>query len=391
MDKSILFVDDEKAILKAVKREFFESDYLVHFALGGEEALEILKNNNIDLVLTDMKMPGMNGYELLKQIKSLYPSTIRIILSGYTDKNMVFECIQNNLAKIYLTKPWNKDELINIVDDIFKTKEILSNNNLLNIINSIENLPTLNTLLVKINKLIEDETSSIDDIVKLIDEDPCLSSKILRIINSGFYGLNTASIKTAILNLGLMNLKTLILATEVFDFKNTNSFNKDLLWKHSSLSNKITSQIHEKLIGKRIPEHYSTAGLLHNIGKMIFLKCFTRKYDKLFQTIEKNPNLSFCQLEKDTFGVTHEEVGAYLLQWWEIPNSVVEAALYHHKPLSSCSMNREIVSIVHVANYYSWKVLYPALCGELHNEVFYYLDIKKSDCELLASKVGKEV
>lgn len=88
MSKSILFVDDEKAILNSIRREFFDSPYDVYIANGGREALDILEKNHIDLIVSDMRMPEMDGYELLKRVKLLYPEVTRLILSGFTDEKL---------------------------------------------------------------------------------------------------------------------------------------------------------------------------------------------------------------------------------------------------------------------------------------------------------------
>ncbi|MCG8569761.1 MAG: response regulator [Spirochaetes bacterium] len=108
----ILFVDDEKNILSSLKRIFFQKkDYQIYTASSGAEALEILEANPIDILISDQKMPGIKGTELLKRTKADYPNTLRILLTGYADVQSSIEAINKGEVYRYLTKPWNDEEL----------------------------------------------------------------------------------------------------------------------------------------------------------------------------------------------------------------------------------------------------------------------------------------
>lgn len=380
MGKSILFVDDEKSILKAIKREFFDSEFTTYYANSGKEALKILyENEEIDMVVSDLMMPEMNGYDLLKRIKCLKPDIIKIILSGYADEKTLFKAINNNIAKLSITKPWESEDLIAKIRDIFNTYDKLNNDNLKNLLSSSNKLPTIPTLFNKINELIEDENSNIDDIINLINKDQTTASKILKAVNSSFYGIKTGSIKTAVVNLGLLNLKSIITSNELFGLEN--GFYKNLLWEHSNLTNILSIEFYKMAYNKKIPDQYSTAGLLHDIGKVIFLKLFDEKYENLLKLKDTDVNISLQTLEKNTFNFTHEELGSFLLNWWQLPYPIVEVALNHSSPLNSNKLYRDIVCIVHLADYYSWKVLHENFMPKIDNEVYKYLNINKQDCE----------
>lgn len=107
----ILFVDDEPNILKALKRGFRQENYITHIAKDGETALAILKKEQIQLIISDFKMPGMNGAELLKRVKNLYPDIIRIMLTGEADTNAVMGAINEGAVYKFILKPWNDDDL----------------------------------------------------------------------------------------------------------------------------------------------------------------------------------------------------------------------------------------------------------------------------------------
>jgi HD-like signal output (HDOD) protein len=367
MTKSILFVDDEKAILKAIRREFFDSEFNTYYADSGKEALRILyENKDISMVVSDLMMPEMNGYELLKRIKCINPDIIKIVLSGYADERIIFKAINNDIAKICINKPWENEDLIIKIRDIFETYDKLNNDN-------------LKILFNKINKLIEDDNSNIDDIINLINQDQTTASKILKTANSSFYGMKTGSIKTAVLNLGLANLKAIIVSNELFNLNN--GYYKNLLWEHSNLTNILSIEFYEKIYKKKIPDQYSTAGLLHDIGKVVFLKLFDEKYESLLKMKDGSIDVNLGIEEKNIFEFTHEELGSFILNWWQLPYPIVEVALNHSHPFNSNRLYRDIVCIVHLADYYSWRILYPKFAPKIDKEVYKYLNISKYDCE----------
>lgn len=123
MKKSILFVDDEKPILRSLSRLFFQTDYEVFTAESVEYALKILKSTKIDLVVSDMRMPGMQGNEFLEIVKEKYPHIERLILSGYADEQLVIDALENNLASTYMFKPWVNSEMLNTVSQLIGVVE----------------------------------------------------------------------------------------------------------------------------------------------------------------------------------------------------------------------------------------------------------------------------
>ena len=108
----VLFVDDEVNALSAFKRLFFNNDDIDIFtASGGTEGLKILGLNEIDLVISDMKMPELNGSDFLKYVKNKYPHVLRIMLTAYADISSALDAINKGEVYRFLTKPWNDDDL----------------------------------------------------------------------------------------------------------------------------------------------------------------------------------------------------------------------------------------------------------------------------------------
>jgi len=178
MPKVILFVDDEVQILKSLKRLFRGSGYEVYFADSGAMAIDILTNNRVDLVVTDIRMPEMDGFELLKHIKEDYPLTLRVALSGFTDNRKIFDALENNLAKLYMFKPWDNSELLATIDKIFELEDVLLDQDLLDMINNLDEIPSIPFLYREISKLVE-EDANIEDIAATIEQDQSIASKVL--------------------------------------------------------------------------------------------------------------------------------------------------------------------------------------------------------------------
>lgn len=110
MSNKIMVVDDEPANLRLLER-LFRRDYSVITAESGEEALRLISQCDVTLLITDQRMPGMTGVELLKHTAAIRPHMVRIILTGYTDVETLVEAINTGLVYKYVTKPWNNDEL----------------------------------------------------------------------------------------------------------------------------------------------------------------------------------------------------------------------------------------------------------------------------------------
>lgn len=388
MNKSILFVDDEKAILNSLMRAFVDYEYDVFFAESGKEALSILENNSIDLVISDMRMPLMDGRTLLKTVKEKYPDTLRMILSGYADKNEVVKALIDGSAIIYLLKPWNHEELMKTIEGLFETRASLADRKLGAIITDIEKVPTHPIIYKKLCQLIDQEADA-KDLANLIEQDPVISAKLLHIANSAFYGVKTGSVQQALIYLGTGTIKSIVLATSILDsldIKGTR-FSKTDFWRHMSLSNRIVCMIYERFFRRKVEQDYASAGLLHDIGEIIL---FSQYEKELSAAMGKPPNSgeeSLCSLEIKKFGFSHQEVGGYLLSWWGLPFSIVEAALYHHNPFDTAIHNKDLVYAVHIAGYYALDLLDLAEWATVDEQVFEAVGTNKKTCDHLIKRL----
>lgn len=336
--KRILLVDDEIQILKSLSRAFMDTDYEIITASSGFDALKIIDSEDIDLIISDMRMPLMDGYELLTEVKQRRPEIIRIILSGFSDEITIFKAILNNVAKVYLLKPWDNEKLISHIEHLFNVESQLREKNLLSFVESVK-LVAMKSSINNILSMIEND-NSVQEISNEIEKEPAICAKLLNVANSALIGSKICSISQAVTIIGLQNLKSLLFSVSVIDCENMSDEEKsyiEKLWFHSVLTNRILNCIYHKFLKKSIPEAAAYAGLLHNIGEFMLLR--------------------YAESERINYGITHQELGGYVINWWGLPFQLVEVALYHHTPLTKGIINTELMDIIYLAQFLAYKVL----------------------------------
>lgn len=252
----------------------------------------------------------------------------------------------------------------------------------------------LGYIYIKIKRLIEKD-SSMKEIAEVIESDPSITAKILEVANSAFYGIKTGSIRQAILYLGLINVNSIILNACTYDgIENIKSIHiqRDIkmIWDHSTMTNRITSFFYKRLLNKKIPDTCAMAGLLHDIGKVVLINNFTDEYLKATSKIRNKGDMFEYFEEMEFLEVTHFEMGGYLLNWWELPHSIVEAALFHHSPMDERLINKDLVSIVHIADIYSWNIICKEFKREIDSKVLEFLNTTKEECNQLIEDMGIE-
>ncbi len=328
MKYKILFVDDEENIISAIKRMMhpMKNKWDVFFATDGNKALEILNKEKIDVIISDIRMPGLNGTQLLTKVKEKYPEVIRITLSGYSDENLALK--NTRIVHQSLIKPTNSQAIKKTIERTIYLRKILNNKNLLKTINGINQLPSLPEIYIKLEKEINVHNSSIEKISNIISDDPIITAKILQLSNSAFFGLpiKITNIKQALNYLGINIVQTLVLTIKLFksiDTKNPNANLYKSIFNHSKNVAFLASKLSKiKNSTDEIIEETFLSGLLHDIGKLIVL-----------EGIKENNIISendFINYEKNNLKTTHAEIGAYLLGIWGLPDSIVEAVAFHH-------------------------------------------------------------
>lgn len=356
--QTVLFVDDEKNVLASLRRLFYDVGPNLLFANSGIEGLEILKKENVDLIVSDVRMPEMDGIEFLNQVKQLYPHITRIFLSGYADQKAVVQALSEGSAQQILPKPWQDEELVSIVQKaLLQAADLKSQNlGLHRIINSISSLPPMpGTYLELKNCLARKDTMDIDKISDIIGNDAGVSAEILRWANSVLFGQTSRvdTVSRAVAVLGMDIVEGLVLSESFFhtlaDGAKIPGFDLADYQTHtiscSILSRLLVAGISDK---SEDADRAFTAGLLHDIGKLLEKRFFANEFKNIISEARRKKTV-MKEVEHDFLKTTHEEVGSLLAQWWNMPAFIINVNRWHHKPHLS-STDVDIISAVHVAD-----------------------------------------
>jgi response regulator RpfG family c-di-GMP phosphodiesterase len=384
--KKILIVDDEEQILKALTRMFLETDYDIITAENGERALALLETDNIDLIISDMRMPLMDGYKLLSTVKEKYPKVIRVLLSGYADEKPIFRAILHNIAQLYFYKPWHNDKMLQDIDKVFADDALLYSKELeeqLKVIGCQAEIPDNCRHMIT---LIENE--DMEGLIEQMEQDSALSLLLVQVAKSSIYGVMPDTVKKAANYIGLHNLKCFMYWACIVicgreSYKTDNE--PELLWKHAYLTNRIFLFLYESFLHKQPPESTLFAGLLHNIGLILLDKSINKANNDPFNV----DAASMIQIEFGEHRLGHQEIGGYFLNKWDLPFPMCEAALFHHRPLDSVIVNTELVSAVHIAGHYAWRVLKGQQPEDISPEVFHNLHITEEEFDKKLSRYLK--
>jgi len=353
--KRILFVDDEPRILEGLQRTLRPQRKLweMAFANGGREALTALESEPFDVVVTDMRMPGMDGADLLAAVRDRFPAVVRIVLSGYFDTETAMRAVP--VAHQFLVKPCDAVKLRQAIERLGDYKTVLRNEAARRIINSIGELPALPETSARLMDAVQSPDVPIEQIAAIVEHDIGITAKVLQLVNSAFFGLSheVAAVAPAVSYLGLDLLRQLVLTVEIFrTFQPSNrvaGFSLDLLQKHSRNSAKIAARLP---LPKASQKSAVMASLLHDVGKLVLAAKFPGDFAAALKASHEH-GCPFHVAEQEAFGATHAEIGAYLLGLWGLPASIVSPVCNHHAPAVSPippGAGLDPVAAVHVAD-----------------------------------------
>ena len=188
----------------------------MEFASSGEEALTLIGVKTFDVIVTDMRMPGINGAQLLNHVLRQHPETVRIILSGYADLSDVVNCV--GLTHQFLEKPCSLDDLKECLKRVTTVKSRLTHDKLCELTASLKNLPSLPELYLEIADALQSPTASAQRIADIASKDPALTAKLLQLSNSAFFGVSRKvfTVAESVQLLGVGVIQSLAMAVPIF-------------------------------------------------------------------------------------------------------------------------------------------------------------------------------
>jgi HD-like signal output (HDOD) protein len=337
--KTILFVDDEPKILKSLRRMLYPlcTDWNMIYVESGAHALEILAQTPTAVLVSDMRMPAMNGLELLKIVQNRHPEIVRVMLTGQTGKDMYWDAMAT--SHYFLWKPTSFESFDVLFGRIKELDSILNDEHLVRLIGGISSLPSMPALYIQLTELLEKPETNCAQIATVIGDDLAMTAQILKLVNSAFFNLlkQVDTLSDAVAYLGLDMIRNLVLVQQLFSEctpAEHQEFQLYQLWQHSF----CVASLSEKIVASQCtisPSHKHLtylAGLLLNLGKLILVRHLPDTYREILKKValEERP---LVEIEREYLGTDHAAIGAYLATLWGLPRTIVEAIALHHKEL----------------------------------------------------------
>jgi len=356
--KRVLFVDDDQNILQGMRRVMWSLRDTLHteYALSAQEALAKMREQPFDIVISDMRMPKMDGADFLDEVRTQFPQIIRIVLSGHSDEKMIFRSLGS--AHQYLAKPCKPEIVQQTINRACAIQDLLEGAHLRKIVTGIATLPSLPSLYAELLEEVNNTEGSIERISHIISQDMALCVKMLQLVNSAFFGLSRqlSSTQDAVNHLGFDTVKTLALAVKVFESFNINPdipFSMEATWYHSLQTGAFARAIAlSEEASAHALDQSMTAGMLHDLGKLVIATYLPDSFLAIQQHFQEQ-HITDWQAEEYVLGTTHSQIGAYLLGTWGLPSELVESVLFHHQPVDTSFPTLSPPTFVYAANFLS--------------------------------------
>jgi HD-like signal output (HDOD) protein len=355
MKPRILFVDDEDLALRGLNRLLYSmrDEWDMEFLDGGEKALKRMAIAPFDVVVSDMRMPGMNGAEFLNEVMKLYPKTVRLILSGYADRELILKCVGSTHQ--YLAKPCDADALKMTVRRAAELERTMKSDSLRQLVTRCVELPSVPAVFSEMVEALQNPETDVETIGKIVVKDGAMTAKILKLVNSAFFGLGQkiADPNEAVAYLGTDTIKSLVLFANAFaeyERIKLEGFSIEALYAHSLITARAAKMVAiQRDAERKIADESYVAGLLHDVGKLVFAANLTEDYQRVLG-VAREKKIPIASAEREVFGADHADIGGYLLGLWGLPVPVVEAIALHHKPRKAAEKAFAPLTAVHIGN-----------------------------------------
>ena len=351
----VLFVDDEPLLLSfyAMMLEDRVADWETALAEGGRQALEILEHGRFDVIVSDMRMPGMDGVELMTEIRRRHPHMSRIVISGITDQEEIARCLETTHQ--FLSKPVRERELVATLACIRQLDVYLHDEKLKALVGNLDTLPSFPSVYLKIMRELNNDEPSVENIADVVAKDPGLTAKMLQVANSAAFGLaqKVSNPFEAVQYLGLAAVRSIALSAHVFsNFEHVSlkGFSVRKLWEDALLCSRITRVIMQmEGADENQTEDACAAAMLRNAGKLMLAQNLPRQCQQAM-ALAAERHIALQDAETEIFGATHSGAAAYLFGLWGLSAPMVEAVAFHLEPGKGGSGTFTPLTAVHVAN-----------------------------------------
>ncbi|MGE5476524.1 MAG: response regulator [Bacteroidales bacterium] len=348
----VLFVDDDANILSGLKRLMHgNSNFDAHFCLGGEEALTVMAGQHMDVVVSDMRMPNMDGAEFLTQVRSRFPGCIRVILSGYADAESVLRTV--GPAHLYLAKPCDPATLMQAIARPVALRRLLASEGLRTALARLSDLPTPPDLFFQLQEELRSPNVSAASVAAIIGQDVAMTAELLKLTNSAYFSVTgrASTPLQAVRTLGLDIVTALVLRIGIFRRMEANAANAGLMRALNDYSLHIAT-LAERIAAaegasQQVAKMAYCAGMLSSVGALVLLDAYPDSYPPLFA--RASADVPAFTVEINAYGATHALIGAYLLGLWNFADPMVEAVAHACSPSSCPGTDNLVLTALHAA------------------------------------------
>lgn len=353
MTSTVLFVDDDENVLKGLRRMLhpMRESWEMVFVDGAEKALAAMAERPFDVVVSDLRMPGVDGAELLTIVSKTYPSSVRIILSGYAEEEAILRTA--GPAHRYLSKPCDFDCLVEAVSSAVALRRFLDDEGLRQLVSSLHSLPSPPDVFLALLEELRSKNASSASVAQILSRDVAMTAETLKLTNSAFFGLPTriTDLKDAVRLLGLDTIKALTLMAGIYSRYSGDTATAAIIRRlgNRSLGVGMAARTIAELerLDQASVQEAMCAGVLAHVGVLVLVANFPLRFRRAVNQVENGVQPIF-EAEREMFGASHTELSAYLLGLWGFVDSVVEAVAHHHEPRRYMGQSR-LVGIVHCA------------------------------------------
>jgi HD-like signal output (HDOD) protein len=348
--KRILFVDDEVSVLDGIRTMLRKrrKEWHMEFVTSGADALKSMEAGPFDLICSDMRMPMMDGSQLLAAIRERWPNTIRVVLSGYSEIMQTAKSLP--VAQLVLSKPCNAQQLQSTVERSLALREVLNKSALRELL-ARARLPALPPMTACLREATATSSMSAAEVAKLIASDLKVFGMVMKIANLPSFRLarEVTDIEQAISQLGFPAIRNLVLSVEVLAlWPNDDTILGRTLEDFSSNALQVSALTRALSSGTGFFDDAIVAGMLREIGYLVLHSISPLELSSAHR-LAREKRISLAAAERETFGASHSEVGAALLADWGLPFNVVEAVAHHHDAMSVTHTEYDLLSALSLA------------------------------------------
>lgn len=350
----ILFVDDENNILEGLRRRLHSArpDWKLSFAQNAESAIAQADEIEPDVIISDMRMPGTDGAELLTLMQQKHPHSARIILSGFSEQEAVLRTV--GPAHQYLAKPCDDQLLLETIDNALDLRHLLTNPDLRALVGGIDTLASPPTTYTSLVKALEDPLVGNEKLTSIVESDIALTAEVLKLTNSAYFAIRqkVTSVSLAIRMIGIDTLKALALFTGLFRSydgpKADASRMMQLCQRSQQLGVLATLIAEQEKLAPEIVNVMAAVGMLSHTGSLILYAFRSAEMTDIIKRVE-HEDIPVYIAERDLLGAAHPEIGAYLLGLWGFPSAMVQTVAYHHRPQDTPHNEMNALTTIYVA------------------------------------------